>query len=414
MRGDPAILLDVTRLISRLGQGAATGIDRVEAEWLAHLQGCPHLLLARARRAQLLLPPPAGAAILRWLAGDLADLPPPDLIDRLRGRRDIRARAEAALRRMSTHRADRAGRGIAAQVQARLPDAVYLNVGHSNLTAALWSGLAPLPRAVLIHDTIPLDHPQFTRAGQSDKFRDRLAAALKHAGLVLTVSKATRTDVLRWQAALDLPPVPVVAAPIGTRLVPPDPRGVPATLDLTRPFFVTLGTIEPRKNHALLLDAWDALGPDAPQLFIIGRRGWENHDTFARLDRLPPDSPVKVLTTLDDGAVAQLITRSHGLLMPSRAEGFGLPLTEAAARGVPVLCAPLAAAKELMGDYALYLSPDAPQEWAHEIRRLAAMPAQRQSPRPVPEWNAHFSNMRSALRERLHARVVEAMPEKKR
>lgn len=413
MRGDPAILLDVTRLISRLGQGPATGIDRVEAEWLAHLQGRPHLLLARARRAQLLLPPPAGAALLRWLAGDDADLPQPDLIDRLRGRRDMRARAEAALRRMAIRRAGRAGRGIAKQVQARLPDAVYLNVGHSNLTADLWVGLAPLPRAVLIHDTIPLDHPQFTRAGQSDRFRARLTAALTHAGLVLTVSKATRDDVLRWQSTLGLPPVPVVAAPIGTRLADPDPSGIPVTLDLTRPFFVTLGTIEPRKNHALLLDVWDALGADAPQLFIIGRRGWENHDTFARLDRLPPDGPIQVLTTLDDGAVAHLISRSHGLLMPSRAEGFGLPLTEAAARGVAVVCAPLPAAKELMGDYALYLSPDAPQDWAREISRLSAMPALRQPPRSVPEWDTHFSNMRSALRERLHATVVAGMPKKK-
>ncbi|MTH62797.1 glycosyltransferase family 4 protein [Paracoccus shanxieyensis] len=399
-----AILLDVSRLISRLDQGPATGIDRVEAEWLAHLNdsGTPHLLLARVRRAQLVLPPEAGRAILRWGAGRHADLPCPDLIDRLRGRRDIRARAEAALRRMALYRADRAGRGVAKAAVRRLgPSPVYLNIGHSNLTDDLWAGLADLRRAVLIHDTIPLDFPQFTRAGQTQKFKTRFAAALSHADLVLTVSEATRQDALRWRDALALPDVPVVAAPIGTRLAAPDASGLPA-LDLARPFFVTLGTIEPRKNHALLLDAWDRLGPDAPQLFIIGRRGWENHQTFARLDSLPQDGPIRVLSTLDDGAVAELLTRSHGLLLPSRAEGFGLPLTEAAGRGIPVLCAPLPAATELLGDYAQYLSPDDPAAWAKAVVDLAKAAPQRKSVRFVPQWDAHFAHVQLMLQERLH------------
>ncbi|SMO97887.1 glycosyltransferase family 4 protein [Paracoccus laeviglucosivorans] len=416
MPADPAILLDVTRLVSRLNQGPATGIDRVEAEWLSHLQSsrAPHLLLARARRAQLLLPPAAGAAILRWSAGDGAGLATPDLFDRLRGRRDMRARAEATLRRMAIYRAGRTGRGIARKVAQHLGHAAYLNVGHSNLTADLWAGLAPLPRVALIHDTIPLDHPEFTRAGQSEKFRERLVAALKHAGLVLTVSDATRADVLRWRDRLNLPEVPIVAAPIGTRLAAPDPTGLPQGLDLCRPFFVTLGTIEPRKNHAILLDAWERLGPDAPQLFIIGRRGWENHETFARLDRLPPDSPIRVLTTLDDGAVAELIGRSHALLMPSRAEGFGLPLTEAAARGGPVVCTRLPAAREMLGDYACYLCPDDAGAWADQVAALASGDLLRKVARPVPEWDAHFHLVRQVLRERLHAEVVKGMPVKKR
>ena len=86
MPADAAILLDISRLLSRLGRGTATGIDRVEAEWLAHLQTRDHLLLCRVPRGQLLLPPPAGAALLRWLAGDLADLPRPGpWMERLRG-----------------------------------------------------------------------------------------------------------------------------------------------------------------------------------------------------------------------------------------------------------------------------------------------------------------------------------------
>ncbi|UFS65608.1 glycosyltransferase family 4 protein [Paracoccus denitrificans] len=412
MRPDPAVLLDVSRLISRLGGGPATGIDRVEAEWLAHLQDRPHLLLCRVRRGQLLLPPRAGASILRWLGGALDDLPPPDLLDRLRGRHTLPARAEAALRRMALARAGREGRGLGRAVQAHLGQAAYLNVGHANLQPGLLRNLRPLPRAVLIHDTIPLDHPEFTRAGQAEKFRARLAAALEQAELILTVSQATRADVLRWRERLGLPDgALVVAAPIGTRLAAPDAAGLPPGLDLSRPFFVTLGTIEPRKNHALLLEAWQMLErrPDPPQLFIIGRRGWENREVFARLDRLPSGGPVRELSDLDDGAVAALIGRSHALLMPSRAEGFGLPLTEAAGRGIPVLATPLPAAREMLGDYATWLSPDAPADWAAEVARLADAPALRLPALAVPDWETHFAAFYAGLSQTLHHPPVTAM-----
>ena len=415
MTPEPAILLDVSRLISRLGQGPATGIDRVEAEWLAHLQTRPHLLLCRVPRGQLLLPPAAGAAILRWIAGDIADLPQPGFLDRLRGRQGPRVCAEAALRRMALARAGRDGQGMARRVLKRLGPASYLNTGHANLDARLWQNLRGLRRIVLIHDTIPLDHPEFTRAGQSGKFRDRFAAALSHAELVLTVSQASRADVLRWRDRLGLPDrARIEAVPLGTRLAAPARSAAMAGIPLERPFFVTLGTIEPRKNHALLLDAWQELArrmpaDRLPRLFIIGRRGWENHQVLARLDMLPADGAVREYSGLDDGAVAYLLARSHGLLMPSRAEGFGLPLTEAAARGIPVLSAPLPAARELLGDYARWLSPDDPRGWAGAVALLAAAAPLRLHPPPVRDWSGYFVHADAVLRERLQAAPAPAM-----
>lgn len=429
MSADPALLLDVSRLISRLGQGPATGIDRVEAEWLAHLcgsgqnasgqnaSGRPHLLLARIGRRQVLLPPEAGAALLRWGAGDLSDLPAAGLVARLRGRDGPRQRAEAALRRRAILAGD--GPAIARAALARLGSTAYLNVGHANLLKPLWAGLAPLSRVVLIHDTIPLDHPEYTRAGQSARFRERLVAVLGQADLVLTISQASRADVLRWRKALHLPErAPVAAVPIGTRLAAADPAAIPAGLDLSRPFFVSIGTIEPRKNHALLLDAWHELArrlpPERlPQLLIIGRRGWENQETFARLDALPAGGPIRELNGLTDGAVAALLERSHGLLMPSRAEGFGLPLTEAAARGVPVICAPLPAAREVLGGYARYLPPDDHRAWAAAIALLAAALPLRLAPHPVPDWNSHFAGVDRLMRDRLQAARLGAMPSRK-
>ena len=406
----PLFLLDVSRLISRLGQGPLTGIDRVEAAWLSHLQDRPHLLVARLGPVQAVLPPDAGADLLRWAAGDLATAPRATLLDRALRQTGLRARVKRALVRRAVVRAGRSGRGLQAAVSRILPGATYLNVGHTNLDAPWLSGMAWARPAILIHDTIPLDHPEFTRAGQGAVFRARLQSALRHGATIATISDATRADVLRWRDRLGIAGgAPVVVAPIGTTLAAPAPADLPPDLDLSRPFFVALGTIEPRKNHALLLDAWGLLAQrlspgDMPQLFIVGRRGWENAATFARLDALPPDGPVRELNDLSDGAVAALMTRAHALLMPSHSEGFGLPLTEAAARGTRVLATPLPAARALLGDLATWLPPDDPAPWAAHVAEIASSPRDTLQPMVVPGWSGHFQTVSNAVISQASAR----------
>lgn len=404
MRDELPFLLDVSRLVSRLGGGALTGIDRVEAEWLRHLQDRDHLLLCRGRRGQLLLGPSAGADLLRWLSGDMTGLDPLRGLDRWRKGPALRLRALRTLAGGAVLRTGPAGRGIAAAAIHRLgAGCCYLNLGHGNMDPGLWAGLVPLRRVVLIHDTIPLDHPEFTRRGQSDVFRARFMVATGMADLILTVSATTAAQVALWRGRLGVAHrAPIHPTPIGTRLTAPDDRGIPADLDSHRLRFVTLGTIEPRKNHALLLDVWEELArrhpaSAMPELLIIGRRGWENHATFARLDALPAKGPVRELRGVDDGAVAALLSGARALLMPSKAEGFGLPLTEAAGRGVPVLASPLPATREVLGDYACYVPADDPIVWADRIEALAFAPQQRKSPLPVIGWPQHFAHVQATV-----------------
>ncbi|WP_241963349.1 glycosyltransferase family 4 protein [Paracoccus suum] len=397
----PAILLDVSRLISRVGLGPLTGIDRVEAAWLEHLQGRPHSLIARIARRQLLLDPPAGAELLRWLAEPQSVPPPTSLIARLRRARSARARAEEALAARAVATGTGRGLGLRRTLARAMPQGgTWLALGHANLAPGPWAALGGLRRVVMIHDTIPLDHPQFTRPDQVEAFERRLIAALGGADLVLTVSQATRADVLRWADALGLRRPQVVAAPIGTTLAAP--TEVPADIPLDRPLFLALGTIEPRKNHAVLLEAWARLAQrmpagQVPRLVIAGRRGWLNADVFARLDALPPGGPVIERADLTDGEIAALMERAHALLMPSRAEGFGLPLTEAAGRGVPVLAAPGPAAREVLGGAAQWLGPDDAAAWAAAIGDIARAPLARRKPLAIRGWSDHFSTVEALL-----------------
>ena len=182
------------------------------------------------------------------------------------------------------------------------------------------------------------------------------------------------------------PPAGVVA-PLGI-----DARGRAAA---AHDGFVVLGTIEPRKNHALLLDVWGRLGADAPTLHIIGRRGWMNEDVFARLDRFPRG--VIEQGALSDERTAELIAGARALLFPSFAEGYGLPLGEALAMRCPVIASDLRALKEVGGVVPEWLPPDDAAAWEamaqdyarHGSERRAAQINRMQDWR-APTWAAHF------------------------
>ncbi len=383
-----ARLLDLTRLVSRLGRGPMTGIDRVEAQWLNHLVtgAKPAFALIRSAAGFLLLDRAGMARLL-----DSALPARGDILSRLGHRRDpLRARAETLARRLSLARC--LPGGLARMLRRHLPQGgVYLNVGHSNLSDRSLAAIraAGMRVMVMIHDTIPLDHPHLARADTVEPFRRKLAAVATHADRVLHLTEDTRTRTEAQLARLGRIP-PGIVAPIGVRVAAPAP--LPPGLHPITPWFVALGTIEPRKNLGLLLDAWDRLDP-APQLYIIGNRGWADAGLLARLDALPPDGPVRVLSGLPDGSVTTLLSGARALLFPSLAEGFGLPPLEAAALGAPVIAGELAVTRELLGDYPVYLPLGDSYSWAETIARKAAEPpgegVQGCGVR-IPRWEDHF------------------------
>ena len=369
---EPARLLDLTRLVSRLGRGPLTGIDRVELAYLDQFLALPPILFGLIRTAAgWLLLDRAGCDGLRPLIRGTAPLPPADLLSRLTNRTNpLRAQAETAARRLAIGRATGL---LLPRLLRRLPiGCVYFNVGHTNLSNRNLAALskAGLRLTVLIHDTIPLDHPAFARPDSVAPFHRKLQAVATHAHQVIHLTHAQRALTDAQMAQLGRIP-PGRVAPLGVPTPRPDPAARPATVRPIAPYFVTLGTIEPRKNHALLLDVWDRLGPDAPTLYILGGRGWASADLLTRLDRLPAAGPVQVLSGLPDGAVAALLHGASALLAPSFAEGFGMPPIEAATLGTPVVASDLPVTRELLRDKAVYLDPADIYSWMETIRRLA-------------------------------------------
>ncbi len=380
-----------------------TGVDRVELAYLRHLPTRPEPVFAIARTTlgYVLLTGDGLAAITARITGDVP-WGPTDRLANLARRKPVPVRqAESDLRRFAFDRCR--PRRLGDMLARHLPQGTaYLNTGHSNLSERmLWSlrHRAGARIAVLIHDTIPLDFPQFQRLGTPDRFRALLKRVRTGADLIICNSHHTKDCVTRHMGEWgDVPPV--IVAHLGIDL--PKPGPLPDGLRVQAPYFVMLGTIEPRKGHELLLDVWQdlstELGSNTPQLLIIGRRGWNNKPVFDRLDAMPTNGPIRELTGLNDGAVATLLSGANALLFPSHAEGFGLPPVEAASLGVPVICSDLPVIHEVLGDIPVYVSVTARYQWKENIENLLRVRVKSRLPNEnsafTPTiWDDHFDTV---------------------
>ena len=298
----PVVLFDATRLVTRSNRDAPTGVDRVclaYAEWLLGRKDI-RLEPVRSKRGELM------KLDLAWFAGICADLrrrwsgaetsaAERSLLEALTQRSDrrraVRVPAPSALRTETRRRVQIFRRLMA--TSARRPEPlrqVYLNVGHTGLDDPnLLAGLAQsdVRNIVLIHDLIPVSHPEYCRPGDAERHHRRVATTLRYADTILVNSHYT-ADTLRNFAdvsALDCPPVEV--AHLGL-----DPLfSKPARVQAKAPYFVHVGTIEARKNLAFLLTIWRRLaeqqGASTPQLVLVGRHGWENEAVMDLLERSP-------------------------------------------------------------------------------------------------------------------------------
>jgi glycosyltransferase involved in cell wall biosynthesis len=131
-------------------------------------------------------------------------------------------------------------------------------------------------------------------------------------------------------------------------------------------------TIEPRKNHILLLNVWREMinsgAADIPKLSIIGRRGWHNEDVFRLLDKSPAIKQyVTVFDNLKDEDMVKEIKSSRATLFPSFGEGWGLPIVESMAMGIPVICSDIPVHRECSQGLATYIHPLDGLGWQQEI-----------------------------------------------
>ncbi|WP_322867319.1 glycosyltransferase family 4 protein [Aquicoccus sp. G2-2] len=407
-----ARLLDLTRLISRAGR-TLTGIDRVELAYLKALveQPAPAFGLIKSNLGYLLLDAAGMRALAARIEGDVA-WGKADRLSRAFSKLDkMQRRAQSDARRLAIARSFRGG--LKRLLRLHLPKGcAYINVGHSNFTDRVADAVkqgAQGKIAVMVHDTIPLDHPLYQTPEAVVRFEHMLGRVREKADLVIYNSAATRRAAEGYMADWGGAPRGVVAH-LGVEVATPEPGALPKGVPPDGVYFVSVGTLEPRKNHMLLIEIWERLvkqtpPQEVPHLVICGHRGWKNEELFFRLDRSQlMGAYIHELPGLSDGAVAALLHGAAGALYPSFAEGYGLPMIEAAASGVPVLCADLPVYREVLGDYPVYASLKDSYLWQRRITALAkSKTTDRRAGKQVsgdgaqgftpPAWQAHFKTV---------------------
>lgn len=249
-------------------------------------------------------------------------------------------------------------RGRVALDQAWLPYAAMragVDLLHTlaGPTPLLWRGLA----AMTVHDATPWLHAD--AAGTRWYARPLYPQAIARAAAIFTVSEAARADLVRAAGA---PPERVFVTPNGVdpaffELRPPQgPRA---------PYLLAVGTFEPRKNLPVLLDAFRALrreGRDL-QLVVVGHQGFTQ---LLPLGELAPH--VRLTGVVPDDELRALYAGAACFVLPSLHEGFGLPLAEAMAAGIPAVASDIPALREVGGEAVRYADPRDPAGFAGAIR----------------------------------------------
>ena len=201
---------------------------------------------------------------------------------------------------------------------------------------------------VTVHDLAFLDRPDELAPQQRD-LPELVRSAVTRAAVVCTPTAAVANQVA---ARLNVSPERIMVTPLGVdpswrTATAPDPA-LRATLRLPPRYLLFVGTIQPRKGLDVLLDA-HAARPELPPLVLAGPAGWG-----APLVAGPRVHPVGYLADVDLRAV---VAGAAALVMPSRDEGFGLPVLEAMATGTPVVCSDLPALREIAGGLATLVPP---------------------------------------------------------
>jgi glycosyltransferase involved in cell wall biosynthesis len=368
------MLFDVTRLAARLLEGKRpTGVDRVSLAYIERFRDGAQALVRHWGRWVS----PGGRGSQRIFAALLGEMAQP----------------------AQTIRSAVAVGHVLGSPIAR--GALLFNTGHSGLDAPGYGqavvrfGLRPV---YFLHDLIPVTHPEYCREGEASRHEKRMHTMLSTGRGLIANSEATDTALRQYAKAAGLSVPPLIVAPLGTHALPPSQCACPHP----HPYFLMLGTIEPRKNHLMMLHIWrqmiEAGLPDIPTLIIVGQRGWECEQVVDLLERCP-GLKVKVIERggCDDDELATWLHHARALLFPSFVEGYGMPLAEALAHGVPVIASDLPVFREIAGDVPDYLDPlDGPAwcrhvlDYAREGSPVRFAQMARMKGYAAPSWEQHF------------------------
>ena len=231
---------------------------------------------------------------------------------------------------------------------------------------------------IIIYDLIPLMHPEFFKDWLVEKFTSRLPYATTNTDLFVAISQATEKALIKYLSDHILFKQPttthfLLGADLDLIVNTLQVRENVQALFSNKKPYLCVGTIEPRKNHELLLDAFDEIWKNNQKvhLCIIGGYGWKSEKLIERINNHPNlDKNLTWFSDLNDTELSHCYNNAKALIFPSIIEGFGLPLIEALHYGCPVMASDIPVFREIGGDRCSYFSINSPDGLINEIRNF--------------------------------------------
>jgi glycosyltransferase involved in cell wall biosynthesis len=395
------VLLDISRLIWGARRVGPTGIDRIELAYAQHLMRAgatrPAYLVAHVSGLLFAVSARGGRRFLQDLATRWGGSAPTRRSERL-------AAAFGTYLRLFTS-LWLPGPWLRRQLKKHEAPPIFVVVSHHHVghayTIRRIRRLFGARTVCFVHDLIPIDYPEYCRLRSEQRHQRAIANAGQMFEAAIVNSETTAQSLRAYLATIDNK----TPSQLKIRVAMPGVRAFPVAdtpVDVPdRPYFVMLATIEPKKNHMLLLNLWGRLATSMaqpPQLLVIGARGWGNDqvvDTLQRSRRLR--GLVFWRKRMADADIGAALKGARALLAPSWVEGFGLPLAEGLASGVPAICSDIPAFREVgrgVPDYVDPLDPlgwmDAVLEYSRPDSSRRATQMQRLAEWPLPSWKDHF------------------------
>lgn len=232
----------------------------------------------------------------------------------------------------------------------------------------------------LFYDIIPILIPHSYGPGFTEKYEGWFRGALASSDAAFSISANTRNDIIAYAKTNNLKCPDIFPVRLGDDL--PISRQSPTQRILEyieRPYILSVGTLEYRKNHILLLNAYrymvDAEGYEPPRLLIVGKKGWLDHEIEYQVANDPRlSSRVFVLQGVSDVDLQHLYTNALFTVYPSIYEGWGLPVAESLCFGKPCIASGTSSMLEIAPGLVKHAHPFRLDEWVNAIRELADDP----------------------------------------
>ena len=229
----------------------------------------------------------------------------------------------------------------------------------------------PCASIVVVHDLAVLRTPEHFTMAKRLLMRPMLTQSVAAASVIATVSQASKGDIMALLGVAEdrIALLPCAAHPSCSPASPEVVAEVWKRQGIVRPYVLTVGTLEPRKDLLTILRAFDRLERDGIQhdLIVVGARGWRDDKLVRALEQRAALKRVRWLGYVPESDLVALYTGADLFVLASTLEGFGLPVLEAMACGTPVLASDVPALREVGGDLARFVPPGDDAAFARAI-----------------------------------------------